>query len=142
MEMGKVRILVADDDPDIRDLYALILGEHFDLILARDGMEAWKLFEQEKPRLVLTDLNMPGMNGLELTGKIRQHEELSQTPVIILTGTTKGTDLPPGFWKIGSGANSFIEKPVTPTDLVNEVKRQLVLRAQAAGPMPAGRGYY
>jgi CheY-like chemotaxis protein len=138
-----VRILVADDDPEIRDFYRLILAEHFELIFARDGLEAWQLFELEKPRLVLTDLNMPGMNGLELTGKIRGGSVRPSTPIIIMTGTTRDSDLPPGFWNIGAGANKFMEKPFKPDDLLAEIRRQLVIFAEAnAKPLPPGKGHY
>lgn len=117
------------------------LSEHYDVVVARDGLEAWKLFEQERPRLVLTDLNMPGINGWELTEKIRGHEELSETPVIILTATTQDTDLPPGFWRIGTRADAFLQKPLTTDEIIQEVRRQLIKR-QAPKPLPPGKGHY
>jgi len=137
------RILLADDDPEIRDFYRMVLAEHFELIFARDGAEAWRLYEEEKPRLVVTDLNMPGMNGLELTKRIRTESTRPDTPIIIITGTTRDSDLPPGFWNIGAGANRLLEKPFKPDDLVAEIRRQLVLFAQAhSKPLPPGKGYY
>ncbi|MBI1290038.1 response regulator [bacterium] len=137
------RILVADDDPDIRNFYRMVLQDHFELIFARDGVEAWRLYEEEKPRLVVTDLNMPGMNGLELTGKIRNESDRPKTPIIILTGTTRDSDLPPGFWNIGAGANKFMEKPIRPDELVAEIRRQLTLFAEAnRTPLPPGKGFY
>jgi DNA-binding response OmpR family regulator len=137
------RILVADDDPDVREFLGLVLRPHFELIVARDGLEAWRLFLAEKPRLVLTDLNMPGLNGMQLTEKIRECEERADTPVIILTGTTKDSDLPAGFWKMGTRANQYIEKPVQPDELVLEIRRQIVLHAQTkAKPLPPGAGHY
>ena len=130
--MSRIKILVADDDPDILNFHRLALSEFFDLVMARDGLEAWKFFEQERPRLVLTDLNMPGINGMDLTDKIRAHPELGETPVIILTGTTRNTDLPPGFWRLGTQADLLLEKPITPSVLVNEIRRVLAKRQEAS----------
>jgi CheY-like chemotaxis protein len=130
--MSRIKILVADDDPDILNFHRLALSEFFDLVMARDGLEAWKFFELERPRLVLTDLNMPGINGMDLTDKIRAHPELGETPVIILTGTTRNTDLPPGFWRLGTQADLLLEKPITPSVLVNEIRRVLAKRQEAS----------
>lgn len=139
--MSLPKILIADDEEDIRNLLRLALSEHYDIVFARDGLEAWKLFERERPRLVLTDLNMPGINGYEFTEKIREHPDLAQTPVIILTGTTQGSDLPPGFWKIGTRADAFLEKPVSTDVILAEVRRQLV-RRMTPNPLPPGKGHY
>jgi CheY-like chemotaxis protein len=139
--VSRIKILIADDEEDIRLLLRVGLSPHYDVVVARDGLEAWKFFEEERPRLVLTDLNMPGINGLELTEKIRQHPELSDTLVIILTATTQGTDLPPGFWRIGTRADAFLEKPVTVEEILTEVRRQLVKRL-APNPLPPGKGTY
>lgn len=139
--MSPVKVLVADDDPEILAFHRLALGDLFELVTARDGIEAWNLFQESRPRIVVTDLNMPGMNGLQLTDKIRGHEELATTPVIILTGTTINTDLPPGFWNIGTQANSFMEKPVTMERLITEIRRQLMIRTKVK-PLPPGKGSY
>lgn len=139
--MPKIKILLADDDPDIRLIYSVLLEQYYDVTLARDGAEAWKLFQETRPRLVVADLNMPGLNGLEFTEKIRGHPELAKTPVIIVTGTTAGTDLPPGFWKIGTAANRMMEKPVTPDELLEAIRRELLIHAKA-NPLPPGKGYY
>lgn len=126
MSESRIKILVADDDPGIQDFYRLTLREFFDVVIARDGLEAWKLFQSEKPRLVITDLNMPGENGANFTDRLRNHEELGETPVIIITGTTRGSDLPPGFWRLGTKADLFLEKPISPDDLVSAVRKVLL----------------
>jgi CheY-like chemotaxis protein len=81
------------------------------------------------------------MNGQELTERIRNHDSNSDVPVIILTGTTCDTDLPPGFWRIGTRANAFLEKPISPDALLAEVRRQILLAARLE-PLPPGRGFY
>lgn len=133
MNEARIKILVADDDPGIQEFYRLALREFFDVVVARDGLEAWKLFESERPRLVITDLNMPGENGANLTNRMRNHEELGDTPIIIITGTTRGTDLPPGFWRIGTQADLFLEKPVTGDELVTEIRRVLLKHQEKHG---------
>ncbi|MCC6545845.1 response regulator [Candidatus Sumerlaeota bacterium] len=126
MSDSRIKVLVADDDPGIQEFYRISLKDHFDVVIARDGLEAWKLFQSEKPLLVITDLNMPGENGANLTSRMRNHEELGDTPIIIITGTTRGTDLPPGFWRIGTQADLFLEKPISSDDLVAAVRRVLL----------------
>ena len=139
--MSLLKVLVADDDPDVLDLHRLNLESHYQLVLARDGREAWELFEKERPRCVVTDLNMPGLNGQELTERIRMHPRLSSVPIIILTGTTVDTDLPAGFWRIGTKADVFLEKPVSPEELLQAIRRQILLAARIQ-PLPPGKGFY
>jgi CheY-like chemotaxis protein len=139
--LSPTRVLIADDDPDIRELLRLSLAGHYDVVMARDGLEAWRLFESEAPRLVVSDLNMPGLNGLEFTDRIRAHPERGDTPVIILTGTTRNSDLAPAFWRMATQADAFLEKPVTPDQLLAEIRRQLMRRATPI-PLPPGKGYY
>lgn len=134
--MSKPTVLLADDDSAVLALYEAFLREHFDLLLARDGFEAWRKFQDHAPRLVVTDLNMPGINGQDLTEKIRNHETHGDTPVIIVTGTTVGSDLPPGFWRLGTKANQLLEKPVKLDTLLHEIRRQLALRAQSGEQTP------
>jgi DNA-binding response OmpR family regulator len=137
------RILVVDDDPDVRIYLQMVLAPHFSLLIARDGEEGWRLFQEEKPRLVLSDLNMPGLNGQELAQRIRSHTERADTPIIILTGTTRDTDLPPGFWRIGTEADAYLDKPVKPDPLIEEIRRQLLRHAQKkSSELPPGRGFY
>ncbi len=140
--MSKIRVLIADDDADILKLVTMILEEagKYDIVPARDGITAWRLFEEVRPRLVITDLNMPGINGLDLTEKIRNHDELGHTPVIILTGTTRDDDLPPGFWRNGTKATVYIEKPVQIDNFLQAVQRALL--PKEANPLPPGKGYY
>lgn len=139
--MSKIRILLADDDPFVRQVFVPFLGDVYEVVEARDGLEAWKLIQETKPRLLVTDLNMPGLNGLELTEKVRSNPDYAPMPVIILTGTTQGTDLPGGFWRIGTSADLFLEKPISPDDLLSEVRRMLLKKATPKA-LPPGKGHY
>lgn len=139
--MTPLKLVFADDDPDIRTIYCTFLEEVYTVIEARDGIEAWKAIEEHRPRVVVTDLNMPGINGMELTKKIKASPDLKSTIVIVLTGTTKGDDLPPGFWNIAVRADKYLDKPLSAEKLLQEIRRQLLLKAKIE-PLPPGKGYY
>ncbi len=77
-----MRILLVDDERQIIRVLRTSLQSHgYEILCATDGFEALKLFEQSKPDLVITDLSMPNMNGLELTKAIRSNAD---TPIIVL----------------------------------------------------------
>lgn len=135
------RVLVIEDDAEVRLLIKLELERLFLVIEAPDGLAGWKLFQQEKPQCVLTDLALPGMNGLDLMDKIRNHPDLKETPIVVLTGTTTDDDLPTEFWRKGTGADAFFEKPVDWAMLRAEIDRLIKERANYK-PLPPGKGYY
>lgn len=115
--MINVKILVAEDDKNIAALTALYLGkEGCQVITCGNGTEALALFEQEKPDMVLLDLMMPGMHGLELLKEIRSRYS---TPVIILTARDEELDKVLG---LEIGADDYITKPFSPREMVARVK--------------------
>ena len=80
-------ILIADDDPDMRDvLTAIFTSAGMDVISAGDGVTALNLAVQHCPDVVLTDFDMPGLNGVQLCRALREHEHLRSVPLAILTG--------------------------------------------------------
>ena len=82
--MSAGKILVVDDDPQIRRVMrATLSGQHYEVLEARNGEEALERFRAEMPDLVLLDLNMPGMGGLETCRSLRGG---SEAPIIILSG--------------------------------------------------------
>ncbi|MEQ8821668.1 MAG: response regulator [Sumerlaeia bacterium] len=137
------RILIADDDPDIRLLLRAELEPLYRVIEARDGREAWKLIQEKRPVLIVTDLGMPGIDGLELTKLVKtsEDEELAGTPVVILTGATVSDALPSGFWLKGTNADMFFEKPFDPATLRAGLDR-LIKRRMNWKELPPGQGFY
>lgn len=129
-------LLIAEDDPDARDYYALALKDLFELRFAHDGLTAWRLLMEDRPRLLLTDLNMPGLDGMELVRRVRAEPSLAGLPVIVLTGTTVGSDLPPNFWKVAIDADLIMEKPVVPESLRQALQRLLAPRPRGGGAPP------
>ena len=81
-------LLIAEDTPDVcMVLKRIFTRAGFTVLTAPDGLTAWQLAVAERPDVVLTDLDMPGMTGLELAQMIRGHPDLADTPVAILSGS-------------------------------------------------------
>ena len=82
----KAKILVVDDDPAISEMLSIVLeAEGFDTVAVTDGAEAVGTFEREQPDLILLDLMLPGMNGIDICKTIRRS---SQVPIVMLTAKT------------------------------------------------------
>jgi CheY-like chemotaxis protein len=123
----RAKVLVADDMLEIREMLRVVLQTKYDVILARNGEEAWELFNAEKPDIVLSDVVMPRIKGDELCAKIRQ-SFAPETPVILITAATKDKELADGFWNKAAGTDAFISKPFSPMDVLPVVERLLARR--------------
>lgn len=128
--MGKLRILVAEDAYDMKLMIKTFIGEKYDLIMADNGQQAYELAISESPDIIITDVRMPKMNGLDLCLKLREDEKFKDTPIIMMTGINLRDELPDNFWKKGSGADEFITKPFEPAELMerieNVIKRKIL----------------
>ena len=117
------KILIADDEPDLRDMVRYNLRvQGFEVIVAKDGEEALEMAVSERPHLIVLDIRMPGLSGLEVARKIRQTDEIATTPIIMLTALDQERD------EVGSfeaGADDYIQKPVSPKVLATRVKARL-----------------
>lgn len=127
------RVLIVEDDPS-QALFAesVINGAGMQALVAGAPGEVISSLEQFQPDLVLMDLHMPGMDGVELTGLIRAHAELGRVPIVFLTGDP---DPERQFEVLDVGADDFLHKPVRPRHLVltvqNRVRRARALQADA-----------
>lgn len=115
------RVLVADDEEAMRHFITRQLGQ-YDLVEARDGEEAWKLAQNQKPDLVILDLMMPGLDGIEVTRKIRSSDTLSRVPVILITAQASES---PRLEALEAGVNDFISKPFSTVELSVRAKNLL-----------------
>ena len=107
-EEAKKRILVVDDSITSRVLLSdILLSVGYDVTSASDGKEAWTELNSNPYDLVVADIEMPRMDGFELTKKIRESSELSELPVVLVTGLSKKEDKEKG---IEAGANAYIVK--------------------------------
>jgi two-component system response regulator MtrA len=120
------RILVVDDDTAIAEMVGIVLrGEGFDPHFSFDGPAAIEAFASVKPDLVLLDLMLPGMDGIEVCTRIR---ETSGTPIIMLTAKSDSTDVVRG---LESGADDYVVKPFNPKELVARIRTRLRPAAQS-----------
>jgi two-component system nitrogen regulation response regulator NtrX len=119
----KPRILVVDDEPAIRETMRMILEyDGYDVLLAGSGAEALATTERESPDLVFLDIKMPGLDGLEVLGKIRTANEMLPVVIVSAHGTT-ATALEAGRL----GAFRFIEKPLSKDYVLDAVREGLEL---------------
>jgi CheY-like chemotaxis protein len=116
-------IVCADDDADIRELLMFGLGGHgYRVVFAADGVEALRLAESWKPALMILDVSMPGIDGFELTRRLRAGTNTRQIPVVLLTARVRDADIEEGY---ALGANAYITKPFHLEELNREVQRLL-----------------
>jgi DNA-binding NtrC family response regulator len=106
MEKEKVRILIIDDDPKVSWILSEGLGDSYDVVSAKDGLEGIQMVSRTNPNLVLLDIKMPGMEGLEVLEKIKSMDR--PTEVIMLSGHGETRNV---VESIKKGASEFINKP-------------------------------
>lgn len=105
---GKKAILLIDDNPLIKDYLQQVFAERYLLYTATDSEEGFRIAQRLIPDLIISDINMPGMDGVELCRKIKETENIGHIPVILLTGLTETHVKLKG---IESGADDYITKP-------------------------------
>jgi CheY-like chemotaxis protein len=119
--MGK-KILVVEDDFDTRYVLSLILkAEGYEVITAGDGECAFAVALEERPDLIVTDLFMPRLNGIDLTRQIRLKDEICKTPIIAITGYSDATI----ERAKAAGVSACTRKPLVFAEFVSTVKSLL-----------------
>ena len=125
--MSKTKVMIVDDDSRIRDLLRIyLIKADFQVIEAEDGISALLLHQQNKPDIILLDIMMPVLDGLETCRQIRK---LDSTPIILLTARTEEEDKLMAF---GSGADDYVEKPFNPSEVIARI-RAILRRRPASG---------
>ena len=123
------RILVVDDDPQNRDLLTRRLERQgFEVETSRDGLEGLRRIEAEDFDLVMLDVMMPGMNGLEVLERVRRTRSMSELPVILATALAETEDAVEGLER---GANDYVTKPFDFPMVVARVRTQLAASRSA-----------
>jgi len=123
------KILAVDDEAHILHVVTMKLSNAgFDTVTAQDGDEALEAFMAERPDLVITDLQMPHMTGLEFATALRQEHNIHDVPVIMLTA--RGFDLDPSEME-AAGISDVLEKPFSPRDVLARVEALLADHADA-----------
>jgi len=132
------KILIIDDDPDTIEFLTLILQRlGYQVLEARDGMDALASAHSEKPDLIILDVMMPGLDGFEVARSLRRHPETALTPILMFTAKTQVEDKLAGY---EAGVDIYLTKPVHPVELQANIKALLAQR-KARTDMLAKRGY-
>lgn len=121
--MQKGTICIVEDEEDIRDILCIQLQrEGYETVTAASGEEGVKLIRERKPQLVLLDLMLPGMDGLDVCRTLRQDKELKETPIIMITARGEEADIITG---LEMGADDYITKPFSPRVVISRMKSVL-----------------
>lgn len=126
--MKDISILIIDDEPDNFDVIeALLNRQNYHLHYAANGESGLSALENLKPDLILLDVMMPGMDGIEVCRRIRERSQWQSTPIIMVTALTEKEDL---SRCLAMGADDFISKPVNSYELRARVQSMLRIKAQ------------
>jgi two-component system alkaline phosphatase synthesis response regulator PhoP len=121
--MAKKKILVVDDEEDILELVRYNLArEGFKILCASTGEDGLKAAKAEKPNLIVLDLMLPGIDGLDVTRRLRADDATRKIPIVMLTAKGEESDIVTG---LELGAEDYITKPFSPRVLVARVKAVL-----------------
>lgn len=132
-EKKKSTVLIVDDERSIVDTLSAVLSiRGFEVLEAYSGEGARRILQEgQRPDLIVLDILLPGVNGLELCQQLKSDPEMKKVPILMITVITKDSDVADGFWRIGSGADDFVTKPFDPFVLADRIER-LLARSQGA----------
>ncbi|VAX23509.1 Phosphate regulon transcriptional regulatory protein PhoB (SphR) [hydrothermal vent metagenome] len=129
---GPCKILVVDDEEDIRDLLQYNLeSAGYEVVVAKTGEEALTAIRAAKPKVVLLDLMLPGIDGLDVCKKVRLESEISETPIIMLTARGEEEDIVKG---LEIGADDYVTKPFSIKEVLARI--QVALRRVSEEGLP------
>jgi CheY-like chemotaxis protein len=112
-------VLVVDDNEDNTRIISTILRKHgYEVQVARDGASALKALEESRPDVILLDVMMPEMDGLEVLNRVKANPQLATVPVILVTAKSLDEDVLAGY---KGGADYYITKPFTPRQLLHGI---------------------
>jgi len=118
----KKKVLVVEDDTDIRTIMLHLLGDKYDLVLSEDGRSGMEKALSERPDLILLDNYMAGMSGFEVCKAIRNTPEIASVPIIIVTAGALKEEVAEGY---SLGADDYVLKPFDPEDLIERMEKHL-----------------
>jgi CheY-like chemotaxis protein len=113
-------ILVCDDDPSLRELVRAVLGARYRFVEAADGTEALAIARELRPDLIVLDVMLPGLSGIEVLEALRTDAELRDTRVVVITAWSHAE-----LEAQVAGADRFVSKPFDPDDLSTAVEELL-----------------
>jgi PleD family two-component response regulator len=120
--MKRKKILIVDDAETVLLMERMILNREYDLVTARDGREAVAKASAERPDLVLMDIVMPVMDGFDACSKVREQQNTSEIPVILVTTRGEPANVERGY---RSGCTDYVTKPVDSVELLAKIRNCL-----------------
>ncbi|MFI5493046.1 response regulator transcription factor [Actinoplanes sp. NPDC051859] len=124
--MNENLILVAEDDPDLRDMLTFALERAgYTTVGAKDGSTAARIIQVARPVGIVTDVRMPALNGMELCQLVRRNPEVRNAAVLMVSANAHFHDINAG---LGSGADGYLPKPLSPRRLVVELQQVIERR--------------
>lgn len=134
--MAGEKILFVDDEEQIRKLLGMFLTRRgYQVTTANNGLEAIRVLNDFTPHLIITDVNMPYVNGLELTRRLRENHKTARIPIVMLSAQKETEDILAGYTV---GADEYVPKPIDMAVLAAKIEI-LLRRSSAAGPQRGGR---
>jgi two-component system chemotaxis response regulator CheY len=122
------KLLIVEDSAQVREMLAVALGDAgFVVVTADDGFEGLACARRERPDLILTDIEMPNLDGIRMIERLRQEPELSHIPVLVLSAVHGGRLAQAA----AAGATSVLEKPVRLAQLISTIRQTLGMNAAA-----------
>jgi CheY-like chemotaxis protein len=132
------RVLIVEDNTDNRFIYSAMLRyAGYEVILAVDGPQGLELGRTQEPDIVLMDISLPGMDGLEVTRRLKADPATRSTPIVALTAHALPADR---VRALEAGCDAYLAKPLAPPRLLDEVRRLIgpaTAEPATAGPAPA-----
>ncbi|HUI91025.1 MAG TPA: response regulator [Chitinivibrionales bacterium] len=120
------KILFVDDAPDMRKLLEATFGdEEYEILEAEDGEQAVAMSLREKPDVIIMDIEMPRLNGIEATQRIKANPDTAASRIIVVSGSRRDKSVERC---VAAGAEAYLSKPYSPLELLDRVER---------GPGPA-----
>ncbi len=122
------KILIVEDNPQNMRLIEMALSvESYTLLRTTDGEEALEVAKKERPDLIIMDIQLPKMSGLEVTRKLREIPEFSRTPIIAITAYAMKGDKEKA---LNAGCNAYLSKPIKALDLPGLIAKMLLQRQE------------
>lgn len=119
------KILIIEDDDEMRELMRMTLEQHgYEVATAEDGVRGYDTALFLKPDLIVTDIRMPGADGIHVVRRVRDTEALETTPILVTTAYGTGT----ATFSLQLGANAFEPKPINTQSFLSTVRRLLADR--------------
>jgi DNA-binding response OmpR family regulator len=123
-------VLLADDSNTILMMEKMLLArENYNLVIAKDGQEAYDMALSEKPNLIVLDVVMPKLTGFEVCQKLRQQEQTRTTPILLMTTRGEEENVKKGY---EAGCDDYLTKPINAAEFLAKLRLHLLGNAEAS----------